>query len=307
MIEIPVLFGVLDEKMPLDFDDSDDLRLALNDVNVVDTYRMQSKTTAPSTEEQTIKPDKGFDGLTEVVVEPMLLQEKDVAPTTEEQTVEPDSGFDGLSRVTVSAVEIPADATAVPGDILEGKTAYVNGEKITGTIPIRGFDGLSYDAPIFWVEAGYYPEKIGHSVLISGGDPPHIDIKVDGNGWVTATVDLLEAYYLKETFSRKWRLPYWPERTLTPGVRDQTIEPGVYLTGVQTIKGDPNLVPENIKRGVSIFGVVGTADSGGITDVWIESMGDAEDVIGITDVRIEDMGEAADAVGISDVWIEEVA
>lgn len=44
----------------------------------------------------------------------------------------------------------------------------------------------------------------------------------------------------------------------TPSTSDQTIEAGVYLNGIQTIKGDTNLISENIKNGVSIFGVTGT-------------------------------------------------
>ena len=44
----------------------------------------------------------------------------------------------------------------------------------------------------------------------------------------------------------------------TPSTSDQTIEAGVYLNGIQTIKGDVNLISENIKNGVSIFGVTGT-------------------------------------------------
>ena len=44
----------------------------------------------------------------------------------------------------------------------------------------------------------------------------------------------------------------------TPSTSNQTIEAGVYLNGIQTIKGDANLVSENIKSGVSIFGVTGT-------------------------------------------------
>ena len=50
---------------------------------------------------------------------------------------------------------------------------------------------------------------------------------------------------------------------ITPSTSDQTINSGVYLTGVQTIKGDANLVAGNIKSGVSIFGVTGTASGGG--------------------------------------------
>lgn len=46
--------------------------------------------------------------------------------------------------------------------------------------------------------------------------------------------------------------------TITPGNADQVIESGQYLSGKQTVKGDANLLPENIKSGVSIFGVDGS-------------------------------------------------
>lgn len=47
--------------------------------------------------------------------------------------------------------------------------------------------------------------------------------------------------------------------TITPGTTNQTIAAGQYLSGVQTISGDPDLVASNIKNGVDIFGVVGTS------------------------------------------------
>ena len=85
-----------------------------------------------------------------------------------------------------------SDATATAGDILNGKTAYVKGEKVTGTITIKG------------------------------------------------------------------------AQVYTPRATDQTILAGYYLKGNQTIEGDANLTAENIKSGVSIFGVAGTyAGSGG--------------------------------------------
>lgn len=46
-------------------------------------------------------------------------------------------------------------------------------------------------------------------------------------------------------------------QTYTPGTTNQTIQAGRWLTGLQTIKGDANLVASNIKSGVSIFGVMG--------------------------------------------------
>ena len=83
-----------------------------------------------------------------------------------------------------------SDATATSGDILNGKTAYVNGAKVTGTIAFQS------------------------------------------------------------------------AQTITPSTTNQTIASGKYLTGVQTIKGDANLVASNIISGKSIFGVVGTAATG---------------------------------------------
>lgn len=55
--------------------------------------------------------------------------------------------------------------------------------------------------------------------------------------------------------------------TITPGTADQSIAAGTYLSGKLTIKGDSNLLPENIKKDVSLFGVVGTheGESGGYT------------------------------------------
>jgi len=49
--------------------------------------------------------------------------------------------------------------------------------------------------------------------------------------------------------------------TFTPSTSNQTIASGQYLSGTQTILGDANLVAGNIKDGVTIFGVTGTAQT----------------------------------------------
>ena len=47
--------------------------------------------------------------------------------------------------------------------------------------------------------------------------------------------------------------------TITPGTTNQTIAAGQYLSGVQTIAGDADLISANIKAGANIFGVAGSS------------------------------------------------
>lgn len=56
-------------------------------------------------------------------------------------------------------------------------------------------------------------------------------------------------------------IPSKQATTYIPTIKDQTINNGYYLSGIQTIKGDSNLVAGNIKKGVKLFGITGTYES----------------------------------------------
>lgn len=124
-----------------------------------------------------------------------------------------------------------SDATATASDIIEGKTAYANGEKVTGTIP-----------------------------SVPQATP---SISVSTAGKITASATQSAGYVSTGTKSATKQLTTQAAQTITPGTSDKTIASGRYLTGTQTIKGDANLVSGNIKSGVSIFGVAGTYEGGG--------------------------------------------
>lgn len=89
-------------------------------------------------------------------------------------------------------------------------------------------------------------------------------ITINNNGLITATATQTAGYVSAGTKSGTKQLTTQAAQTITPKTSDQTIASGRYLTGTQTIKGDANLIPANIVSGKSIFGVAGTASSGGV-------------------------------------------
>lgn len=94
---------------------------------------LQSKSVSPSESTQTVTPDAGYDGLSSVSVGAIQTETKTV---TANGTVTPSSGK-YLKQVTVNVPSSgidTSDATATAGKILKGETAYVKGEKVTGTL-----------------------------------------------------------------------------------------------------------------------------------------------------------------------------
>ena len=122
------------------------------------------------------------------------------------------------------------DANATSSDILLNKTAYVNGKKITGSIP-----------------------------TITQATP---SISISSSGLITSTSTQSESgYMVSGNKSATKQLTTKGATTYTPTTKDQTIASGIYLTGTITIKGDSSLLPSNIKKGETIFGVAGTYET----------------------------------------------
>ena len=86
---------------------------------------------------------------------------KTVTPTTSQQTVSPASGK-VLSSVTVNAIPAQyvdtSNATATAAQILDGATAYVDGELVEGTMPNNGAvtETLDTATTSYTVPAGYH-------------------------------------------------------------------------------------------------------------------------------------------------------
>lgn len=139
-------------------------------------------------------------------------------------------------KATARAKEF-GDATAE--DVVAGKTfTSINGLKITGTHECISSEPLLQSKSIT-------PSETAQTVTPDSGY----------DGLSEVSVGEISNTYVGSGITKKSAATY------TPGTSNQTIESGQYLDGVQTIKGDSNLVVGNIKKGVSIFGVSGSYEA----------------------------------------------
>ena len=100
--------------------------------------KLQNKTATPTTSQQTISPDSGFDGLSQVVINATPLQSKNATPTTVAQTIAPDNGYIGLDSVNIGAVTSAIDENIQAGNIK--KDVIILG--VTGTLETGGTSKL---------------------------------------------------------------------------------------------------------------------------------------------------------------------
>lgn len=162
--------------------------------------------------------------------------------------------------------------TAAAEDILAGKKSVdATGAEITGTMTNNGaWTSTKTSNGSVTIPEGYHngsgKVSVNVSTSTSAGalDTPSINFDTT-NGKFTATSKVKTSGYIgtSETKTASYTINRYLGGEYTPTKASRTVSlTGKYCTGDVVIKGDNNLVPENIKSGVSIFGVEGTLKTG---------------------------------------------
>ena len=154
------------------------------------------------------------------------------------------TAVDGIEKGTDTS-----DATATADEIFAGETAYTASGKVTGTFTIEE-ELATQDDLISQIT----------TLVAQKANPPSTDTS-DATATASDILSGNTAYVKGSKITGT--IPSKAATTYTPSTSDQTIASGTYLSGMQTIVGDSNLVAENIKSGVSVFGVAGTYEGSG--------------------------------------------
>ena len=161
----------------------------------------------------------------------------------------------GSGKITANSLASQTDGTAVSGDILSGKTAYVDGAKITGTIATKTASNLTASGATVTVPAGYYASQATKSVSTATQATP--SISVSSAGLITASATQTAGYVSAGTKSATKQLTTQAAKTVTPSTSEQTaVASGVYLNGVVLIERSLQKLLYNVMEEISRFKVV---------------------------------------------------
>lgn len=149
---------------------------------------------------------------------------------------------------TINAQDFATEIANLPSNSIELQSKTVSPTTSTQTVTAdSGYDGL---------------DKVTVNAMPTATQATP-SIRVSTSGLITASATQTAGYVSAGTKSNTRQLTTKSATTYTPSTSNVTINSGTYLTGVQTIKGDSNLIASNIKKGVSIFGVNGSYEGSG--------------------------------------------
>ena len=154
--------------------------------------------------------------------------------------------------------------TAAAGDILAGKVIVgPDGEPLTGTLPNRGQaqNAGGWGSGGSGSDAYFAMNRIPEGAYFSNGADWAPEVRMKQTDVRSAIGATNAANWRSNTTiaGLKGTMPEQGGKTVTPKSSNQTaVSANRYVTGNIIVAGDSNLKAANIKKGVPIFGIIGT-------------------------------------------------
>ena len=231
----------------------------------------QNKTVSPSESQQAITADTGYTGLGTVTVNAIsstyvgsgISRKSSTDLTVSGDTITVPAGYyASQASKSVASMTLP---TSTAASATSGYTSKATVSRSTSdqyiNIPVGyNFAGAYYKISAVANGSVTAPSTIsGTSASVSTGTNTLTLSKT-----ISVTPSVTTAGYISSgtagnaSVSLTASVTTKAAATITPGTSNQTINSGTYLTGIQTIAGDADLVGSNIISTANIFGVQGT-------------------------------------------------
>ena len=222
--------------------------------SIVEKYKGRYDVT-PTSDIQVLKT-KGLQMLDDVTIAAIefALQQKDATPSETAQSIMPDSGYDGLSQVDISAIPSNYVGSAVP----RRTSADLGAVGRTVDVP-SGYYATDAQKAIAYGEALPPSEIIEWGEITGGSDIVSISVNVNATPNISIPGFIQSGTQGTMHIDLKAECPSIQGQTVIPTtVTRQICEQYSFAIGDIFVQGDANLVASNIKKNVSIFGVLGT-------------------------------------------------
>lgn len=234
-------------------------------ITATKTVKLQTKTINPTSSTQTVNPDTGYDGFSQVTVtaggggEP-TIQSLSITPSTSEQTFN-SSSVDGYKPVTVAAMPTMTLPTSTAASATSGYTSKATISRSTSDQYINIPTGYNSAGAYYKISAvangsATGPSSVsGTSATVSTGTNTITLTKTGVSttptvsaGYVSSATSSTATVTLTASVTTKAAATYHPSTTA------QSISSGTYLTGAQMIAAvtTSNLSAGNIVNGVTI-------------------------------------------------------
>ena len=146
---------------------------------------LQAKTVSPTTSQQEVTADSGYDALSKVTVNAIQTETKSVTPTTSAQTVTPTSGK-YLSSVSVGAIQTVEKTITTNGTYLPGDGKYFS--QVVVNVAQSGVNAVKFIGTTWEPSTDYLPFDVTYTIETTNSTV--VSVSKGTSAWILSAVGL---------------------------------------------------------------------------------------------------------------------